>query len=386
MPKIKLFKKIKIKFRDGAPIRRFYLLGHPVFQFKIKNGKKRLSHVRKHKARHDQRVFYLKVNRLHRTSYQCIQHWVDIAAASNAFCYFVCDNKKMEYEIYKNILFHNLDFCFIPSDRKTLKSTVNQSLNDRHKKKWRIIAHSMLTPFLHAAKNNYARSYNIDADDIRILLAHNSVKNAFEKVEEYADQKELDCFNLDMFLSRSFGVLWSFGVVYVRTPKKCIEVLNNNVNWKENTELITKYKLGYVWDDRISDNIDLVFTFLRDTKQLRIETFYIENSRVVHMPDILLEYWWPFYIHWKNDSLHVPLLREFYNDDLWGTLPIAEGLVKIDLHLTDEDFWRHMNATYGPVSTPDYKLWNRCLEYAKHQERIDDDTYNKYASNTVVDE
>ena len=238
----------------------------------------------------------------------------------------------------------------------------------------------MLTPFLHAAKNNFNRSYNIDADDIRILLAPDLISKALEKAEEYADKKDLDCFNLDMFLSRSFGVIWSFGVVYVRTPAKCLEVLKNNANWKKNTDLITKYKTVYVFDDNIIENIDLVFTFLIDTEQLKAETFYIENSRAVHMPDILLEYWWAFFLHWKDNNVFMPLLREFYNDDLWGTVPIAKGLVKIDLNLTDEDFWYHMNVTHGSMSTGDYKLWGRCLEHAKYQGRVDKDTYDKYMS------
>ena len=364
--------------QNGNSIKRFYLFGYPVFQYTVKNGKKRFSRVKKRKARQDQRVFYLKVNRPHHTSYQCIQQWHDIASACNAFCYFVCDDKKMEYEIFKNVEFNNLDFCFIPSDRKILKNTVEKAINGRDYKKWRLIAHSMLTPFLHAAKNNFTRSYNIDADDIRILLAPDVVKKALEKAEEYADNKELDCFNLDMFVSRTFGVLWSFGVAYVRTPTKCLEVLKKNVNWKENNGLLTKYKTEYVLDDYLNINIDAVFAFLKDTEQLKAESFYIENSRVVHMPDRLLDYWGPFLLHWKSGHVFLPLFHEFYNDKIWGTVPIADGLVKIDLHLTDEDFWHHMAATHNYSVSGGYHLWSSCLEQAKHREIIDDDTYRKY--------
>ena len=121
----------------------------------------------------------------------------------------------MEYEISKHVRFPNSDFYFIPSDRKTLADTLDKAFLGQDREKWKQVGFAALTPFLHADKNNFVRSYNIDADDIVILLAPDLVAKAFEKVEEYADKEELDCIGLDMFLSRSFGTHWSFGVVYV---------------------------------------------------------------------------------------------------------------------------------------------------------------------------
>ena len=382
---MELLKKIKMQIRNDEPIRRFDLLGFPVFQYRKKGGRMRLTRGKYGKPRQDQRVFYLKVHRPHRTSFHCIQHWLNIAEACNAFCYFVCDNKEMEYEIFKKVKFPNLDFCFIPSDRKTLKGTVEKTMTGRNCKKWRSVAHSMLTPFLHAAENNFTRSYNIDADDIRILLAPGLVAKALVKAEEHADREELDCFNLDMYLSRSFDVHWSFGIVYVRTPGKCIEVFKQNENWKENSNLIAKHKTSYVLDEFFIVNIDLMFSFFRDTEQLKMGTFYIENARVVHMPDILSEYWWTFMIHWKDNSVILPMQREFYNDMVWGTLPIPSGLVKIDLSLTDRDYWRFMRATNGFAWERDFHQWKRWLEIAKKQGKVDEDTCNKYLTGDDVE-
>jgi len=371
-------KIIKVKIRYLPDVMRFYILGRFVFQYTVIGGKRKFSLAGKQDARKGQRVFYLKINRQHHTSYQCIGYWINNAAVADAFCYFVCDNKKMEYEVFRNVKFNNLNFSFISSDKKTLRTTIKRMLNGISGRRWRPVAYAMLTPFLHAAKNSFACSYNIDADDILICLMPDLVKNALAKVEEFAEEKELDCFNLDMFVSRSFGTHWSFGVVYVRTPAKCLEAVKKNENWKENSYLIEKYKTEYIlehnWKQR-DDNIDWIFTFLRDTEQLKLETFYIENARVVHMPDRLMDYWGPFLLHWKNNNVFVPLLNYFYNDGLWGALPIAKGLIKIDVGLTDEDFWHYMHFVNG---TNDKTLWLKCLENALVQGRIGNEIYNKY--------
>ena len=67
-----------------------------------------------------------------------------------------------------------------------------------------------LKVFIHAAKNKTQISYNIDADDILLCIEPKKIRDAFIKAEEYAYLKNLDLFNIDMFLSKSFGVHWSF--------------------------------------------------------------------------------------------------------------------------------------------------------------------------------
>ncbi|MDR2778465.1 MAG: hypothetical protein LBB13_03130 [Rickettsiales bacterium] len=379
---MKILKKVKIKLKDGGIIRRFYLFKrYPIFQHTMKNGRGHFSWFKKTNARKDQRVFYLKVNRPHCTAYQCVQQWLDIAEAVDAFCYFVCDDRKMELGIFKNVKFSNLNFRFIKSDRKTLKSTVKKVLESLSGRYWWRATYAMLTPFLHMIEHNFSSSYNIDADDLRILLAPDKIKNILQKVEEYAEEKELDCFDLDIYPTRTFGTHWSFGVVYVRTPEKCLEAIKNNKDWRRNTALIEKYKTEYVleskWEFR-NDTIDWVFSFLRDTEQLRLQTFYVENLRVVHMPDRLLDYWWPFILHWHDNNLFLPLLHEFYNEKLWGTLPIADGVVKIDVGLTDEDFYTYMHKNVPNVIKNDF--FRLFIETAKLRGKVNEDTYVKYRS------
>ena len=107
-------------------------------------------------------------------------------------------------------------------------------------------------------------------------------------------------------------------MVYVRTPDRCIEVFKKNANWKKNGDLmqnlaqVLKYK-----PDLYNTNVDTMFTLLRDTEQLKIRAFYIENARVCHEPDALLTYCWSYVAHWKDNNVSFPLLHAFYNDTLW---------------------------------------------------------------------
>ena len=72
--------------------------GLPVIQYiKIRRNKKKkklFMPVNITKPAIGQRIFYLKVNRIHKTSFDCIQHWVNIISYLNGYIFFVCDNKK----------------------------------------------------------------------------------------------------------------------------------------------------------------------------------------------------------------------------------------------------------------------------------------------------
>lgn len=370
-----IIRKFKMHNFLGAKTKicRYYFFNIPFLQYIKDSGEKKWSLI-KAQGHSNQRIFYLKVNRIHRTSFTCIQRWTDLAHELNAFVYFVCDNKKLEYDILTNIWFHNLNFKFIPSDRKSLKKTIERIIVAGGAK-WQKIAYSMITPFLHAAKYDFKHTYNIDADDIEILLRPKLIAKAFKKAEKYAENKKLDCFNLDMFVSRSFGTHWSFGCVYVRTPKKCIEVIKKNENWQTSQNLIEKFKTFYVldtsWHD---DNIDWLFTFLRDTHQLKLETFYIENAYVVHMPDIILEHEWAFYLHWNNGFVYHPILLNEYNDKRWYQLPIPNYVYKIDINLTDEDKFEYMNEYHYCDSI----FREHCLYNAYIRNKINQKLYEKY--------
>ncbi len=367
-------KKVRIRFVNGEKIRRFYIFNIPLFQYKFKKGRLKIEFCKKKKPLPGQRVFYLKVHRVHRTGYDCIQHWLDIIARMDAFVYFVCDNKEMREGIFKKpCFFYNENFDFIKSYRKKLKKQVKLVLhNVQNYKLWQRIAYSMLTPFAHAAKYGYTRTYNIDADDIMILTKPELVAEALKKAEFYAEEKDLDCFNFDMFVSKTFGVHWSFGVVYVRTPEKCLEAINNNIGWRYNDFLIEKYSTYYV--KKFNFNVDWLFTFLRDTKQLKLETFYIENSMVIHMPDIVIYRNWAFALRWRNGVLYLPVLDKLYEDKLWGKLPIYNGCIKIDIGLKDSNISDFVNEFYSTT----YEFENDILNFARQRNLISEKTYKNY--------
>ena len=343
---MRIIKKLRINFCNGDVVRRFYIFGKPVIEYKKTGHKRKWQLYHMPKPYKGQRVFYLKINRIHQTSFDCIQQWMDIVEKMDGFCYFVCDNKQMEYNVFtKPCWFHNKKFAFIPSDRKTLRSELKRILHNVEREKlWRRIASSMMTPFIHAAKHNYTRSYNIDADDIMLLAKSDALAKAFIKAEEYAEQHDLDCFNLDMFVSKTFGVHWSFGVVYVRKPQKCIGMVVKNTNWRENTTLIEQYKCVYL--KHFNFNVDWLFTFLRDTKQLNLKTFYIENAMVVHMPDIAISRHWAFMFQWRNNNINFPILRYLYADEIWQTLPIYKECVQINIGLSEKSYTDFLNEFY----------------------------------------
>ena len=368
------FKKLILNTVHGYKIKQYCLGNRDFIQKKKINGKTEWNLVSSLKPKKDQRIFYLKVNRIHDTSYICIQRWVDLAAYMDGFVFFVCDNKRLQEQILKRIYFHNQNFKFIKSNRSVIKNKLKKIIVVGGKK-WRTIAHSMLTPFIHATQNQYSVSYNIDADDIEILLKPSIVAQAFFSAEAYANQKELDCFNLDMFVSRSFGVHWSFGCVYVRNPQKCLDVIKQNKNWLQNKELIKKYKTYYVQDTNWhDDNIDWLFTFLRDTNQLKLETFYIENAYVAHMPDRLLEHEWAFYFQWSKGYVRHPVLEYAYNDKRWAVIPIPNNLYKIDLNLSDKNKYEYLSEYHFCDSI----FRENCLKSAFNRGMINQHVYNKY--------
>ena len=334
--------KIKIRTKKYK-ISKYYFFNIPLYQyikFYYKNKKTIYSLIKKRKPKKNQRVFYLKVNRIHLTSFQCIRQWVNIAYHMNAFIYFVCDNKEMEKEIYKRIVFFNSDFDFIRSDRKTIQREISRCLSGVCLYNyWKRIAFALMTPYIHAKENNIKLSYNIDADDIIILQEPKIAAKAFKEAEEYASKNNLDLFNLDLFVSKTFGMHWSFGVVICTNPDKCIEVLKNNTNWRYNEELINKYNIKNINKNRA--NLDCFFTFLRDVKALNMGTFYIENALTVHMPDIILENGWGFMIQWHNNLLNFPVLKNFYNLEKLSAIVIPPPVIKIDAGIKINDYKKY---------------------------------------------
>lgn len=192
-----------------------------------------------------------------------------------------------------------------------------------------------------------------------------------EIAENLASKHGFDCINLDMFVSKTFGVHWSFGVVFMRNPRNCIDKIKSNTNWRM-SNLVEKYNTCYI--DEFNFNVDWLFTFLRDTQQLKLGTFSINNATVVHMPDISISRHWAFTITWKDKSIEFPLIKYLYKDYMWSSLPINENVIKIDVEINPSEASDFLNTFYKTDYWFEYKI----LDFALRRGLINSDTYKKF--------
>lgn len=377
-----IIKKISINTKK-CKIREVYLLGFKLYEYiKICRYNKTLDKIKNYKfysfngfccPKKKQRIFYLKVHKIHRTSFDCIRQWLNVAEKMNAFIYFVCDNPEMETKI-KQMCLPNRFFAFIKSDRKTLKLEIKKILHKVERQSlWERIAYSMITPFLHAQKNNFSVSYNIDADDILLCINPEKISEAFKKAEKYAIDNGIDLLNFDMFYSKSYGVHWSFGIVICTNPTKSINTIKANTNWRNNTKLINKYNI--CWIDKFNFNVDWLFTYFRETKQLNMKTFYIDKGLVAHMPDIILEHGWGFMIQWENNEIRFPVLKNLYDRKVWDKIQIPKDAIKIDVGLELDDYKDFLCNFYDFGVGFEMDM----LNYSKARNLISCDEYDIYA-------
>lgn len=316
----------------------------------------------------EQRVFYLKVNRLSQTTFDCIQSWIDIASRLNAFIYFVCDSRLLEFQILSNNHFvDQISFKFIKSDKRALSHLVQKLFPDN--KLWRRIAVAMLTPFSHASNNGIHSFWNIDADDILFLVRPENVARAFEIVERQAIDGNVDCTNYDMFVSKSHGLHWSFGIVFVRDPGKCLATICSNLSF-------SKHSIEYPYLEKYNFNVDWLFTYFRDSEKLCLRTFYIEKSAVIHMPDIAIRKNWSFILMWNNGYVYQPVLKYLYGCNTCSKLPVSNKVYKIDIELDSSEYQNFLRNFYFP----DLSFERDVLRYSCMLSRISAQDAEKYGA------
>ncbi len=352
-------------------IKRFILFGITIFE-KIKISRhnkvtKYFYFLPKYKPKKNQRIFYLKVHKVHMTSYECIKQWVDIANKMNAFIYFVCDNPEMKSGIFTNVIFKKRNFDFIKSDRKTLKEYFKKVLI-AETKKWERVGFSILTPFTHASKYKHDITYNIDADDIMILNNTEQTAQALYKAEKYALDNNYDVINFDLYVSKTFGVHWTFGIVICLNPDNCIEAIKNNCQSEKYYKDYYLNKIGY--------NIDWFFSFLRDENILKIGTFYIENAMAVHMPDIMLRPSWAILMQFKNGYIHYPILETIYKETAFNKKKIIPSAIKISADINEDSFVDYLHKLYFWK----YDMEFDCLSALKYRGLINDNYINDIIS------
>lgn len=324
---MKFFEKVKTNLRNGK-LRQIRILGFPILQYYRENSKEtnyRIPFLCKKLINKTKPVFYLKINRQDAYSFLCLQHWIDTIESIGADYFILCDKEKLERDVLKRIIFPNTNIKFLKSCRnKKLKMIVDKIAT----KFWIKATYAHLTTFYHAQKNNISSFWNIDADDTLFCMEPQILANYLKKIEQYAETKDFGSFSLDMHRSRTLGRHWSFGITYTRMNTDWFSILNNNPDssWQKHYE---KYDYEF--------NLDWFFTYLKDFKNIKNETFYIDNSYFIHWGNFLTNVIGSGVFNWKNNRLYFPIILSVLNDKYFGNIQIADDCHKFDSKLSDED-------------------------------------------------
>ncbi len=342
---MRLFQKVKISSLNGTS-KQFRVMGIPILQYdKLENGKTNItfpflkgskSYV---KTDNSKPVFYLKLNRRDRYAFVCLQHWIRIVDILNADFYIICDNKNLELDILRRVEFRNSDIKFLHSYKNPLKKIVTKNIS----KRWRKAAYAHLTTFLHAKKNKIENFWNIDADDTMLLVKPQTAAEILGQAANYAQKNDLSTFSLDMWRSRTEGKHWSFGVTYTRQNIDYFSLFNEtkNSDWQRHYE-------PYCGDY----NLDCYFTYIKDFKNVKNESFYIENLHFIHWGDFLYSVIGSYICFWKNGKLNFPILSDIYKNNDLGTIQIASDCIKLDYNLDEKEYL--ITATDSLTRLADY--------------------------------
>lgn len=309
-------------------------------------------------------VFYLKVNRNSDYAIRNVTTWLNVCGLyNNSICYVICDNGVLSNRIAKECNGYGQKYEIISSYRRTEDySLIKYITNSR----WEKAGLAHLTTFLHAADHHYKKFWNIDADDTRLCLSVKRIKTALDEVSKYADDNKIDLFSLDMWRSRVEGHHWSFGVTYT----------NGCVDWKSEIKKWVKDNYNYpdFSNPNHPKNIDEFFTYLRFmSKQVKIETFYIENLLFVHFGDDLI--YDPIQsgiYHWTKGEIEFPILYAIFGTKSIGKIEIYEDCYKIDIGISAEE-GKYQLAKYANYSIETTNV----LDAEEYREEECEEIYNR---------
>lgn len=334
---MKIFEKIKINLKNGKS-RLIKIMGIPIIQYdKIDNKKTYyLPLLRKENIKKEKPIFYLKINRQEDYTFICLQHWIDVVSEMNNDYFILCDNEILKRNVYKKIIFPNSNIKFIKSNRgKYLQKLVKNIAT----KFWKKATFAHLTTFYHAKKNSFQNFWNIDADDTLFCMNIKTLVNHLKDIEKYADSNNIASFSLDMHRSRTNGIHWSFGITYTKMNIDWFKILEDNkdTSWQENYE-----KFDYEF------NLDWFFTYLRDTKNIKNETFYINNSSFIHWGNFITNIIGSGIFRWQNNRLKFPIIQNIIYDEYFGNIPICKDCIKFEGNFTDSEYKNFIieNLTY----------------------------------------
>lgn len=269
-------------------------------------------------------VFYFKVNRKDLYTFRNLQHWIHIMEyMSDSRGFILCDNRDLKQAILERVEFSGDKVAFLESCRDT--PDMEYLVSNITEECWRNAGYAHITTFWHAKENGYPHFWNIDADDTCICLSPLRACELLSEAERYATENQIVTFSLDMWVTRTKGHHWSFGVTYI----------DNTVDWYG---VMTEYCENGEFKSGQIRNVDGYFSCLKEKAKLKIETFYAENLKFVHYSDDFLKR--PDIsgvFHWKDGKLILPILKYCLGLDAIGTLRIADGIVKLCIGITDEE-------------------------------------------------
>lgn len=281
-------------------------------------------------------AFYLKVNRDNSYVISNLKHWLDaVMLYEGGFAYILCDNPTLKQRILNTLTLEAERTEFLESDRNC--GEINEILTSIcGDNKWFKVGQAHLKTHWHACEKQYPYFWNIDADDTYICLDPIRIAEMFKIVEKYSIDNSIKMNSLDMWLSMSVnerwtkGGHWSLGIVFV----------DNQVSWPR---ILAKHchddefqKNTFLLDQDM--NLDWYFTYLRNIKAERIETFYFENMRFMHFYDYFINF--PHlssFCYWREGKLHYPILESCFGSRSRAEIDIAPDIHKLDMNIKDDE-------------------------------------------------
>ncbi len=270
------------------------------------------------------KAIYLKVNRTDEWAIDNLHVWMKISLALGYDTFIICDNDQLKKRISE------MEFSYRVTFLESIKTPEVKSLVEKITiPKWNNAAYAHLTTFWQS-RDKYDWFWNVDADDTLFCLPIDRTVQVFKQIEEYAIDKGIDCFSLDMWYSRLQGKDWSFGIT----------ITNGGLDWEQ---LISKNSHDYQTNDNSRINIDNFFYYLRCQNEAKIETWYCENLRFVHYStDMIRKLIQSGIYHWKDGVLYSPLSSAFGEMGEVSRFPIVSDTIKFDISISDDETRKFM--------------------------------------------
>lgn len=244
---------------------------------------------------------FLKIDRISKYTLMCVQHWVHVSNELGCDIYFVCDNKKLERLILKEIEFKKLNFKFVPSARNQLRY-LGAYMYSYY---WRNATYAHLTPFFIAKQLGIKRFWAIDGDDTTFLNSPKIVADNLVRAEKYAIDNDLAAFSLDMWTSRSPYDSWTMGIMFINDIVNFFSIFEETKSRDWIKEFGQKRNINI----KVA-NLDHFFTHLNDIGKIKAKAFYFENTTFIHwddnIPGIKSKICTQIF-HWENNKLYLPM-------------------------------------------------------------------------------